>query len=150
MSPLGHAPPDYSFRDLRISPAPTIPNSTGPDTSEKLPDPSSSSSRPTGPPRPMFLTTSLDTQEELSAQLVQMGHQLKLNALHLSNSLAKEKGVVEDATEKLDANLGTMTKERVRLRDHSSKSGSTTWIVLGAVFAVIIAWILMFFVIRLT
>jgi len=113
-------------------------------------DPLSSSTKSALPSRPAFLTTSLETQEELSAQLAQMGHQLKLNAIHLSNSLAKEKGTIEDATEKLDHNLGTMTKERVRLRDHSGKSGSTTWLVLGAILCVIIAWIVMFFIIRLT
>ncbi|KAG8887228.1 hypothetical protein FRB98_000325 [Tulasnella sp. 332] len=83
------------------------------------------------PERPGFLTTSLETQEELAEQLAQMGHQLKLNALHLANSLAKEKGMIEGASEKLENNLGNMTKERVKLRDHSSKSGWTTWMWLG-------------------
>lgn len=109
------------------------------------------SSRGVGAPtRPAFLTTSLETQEELSAQLAQMGHQLKLNAIHLANSLAKEKGVIEGAGEKLENNLGNMTKERVRLRDHSSKSGYTTWMWLGVIACVITAWIAMFFVIRIT
>lgn len=105
-----------------------------------------------GPARdpPAFLTTSLETQEELAEQLAQMGHQLKLNALHFANSLAKEKGVIEGASEKLETNLGSMTKERVRLRDHSAKSGWTTWMWLGVILSVIIAWIGMFFVIRIT
>lgn len=100
--------------------------------------------------QPSFLSTSLETQEELSEQLAQMGRQLRLNAIHLSNSIAKEKGTMEDAADKLDRNLGTMTKERVRLRDHRGKSGSTTWMVVSAIVCVIVAWILMFFVIRLT
>ncbi|KAG9000505.1 hypothetical protein FRB94_005393 [Tulasnella sp. JGI-2019a] len=104
----------------------------------------------TTPDRPASLTTSLDTQEELAEQLAQMGHQLKLNALHLANSLAREKGIIEGASEKLENNLGNMTKERVRLRDHSSKSGWTTWIWLGVILCVIFAWIAMFFIIRIT
>ncbi|KAG9013435.1 hypothetical protein FRB90_006036 [Tulasnella sp. 427] len=81
------------------------------------------SRKPTLPAQPAFLTASLDTQEELAEQLAQMGRQLKLNALHLANSISKEKNVLEDAGEKLERNLDTMTKERVRLRDHRGKSG---------------------------
>ncbi|KIO32275.1 hypothetical protein M407DRAFT_241527 [Tulasnella calospora MUT 4182] len=112
--------------------------------------PNPPSRKPTLPAQPAFLTTSLETQEELAEQLAQMGRQLKLNALHLANSISKEKGVLEDAGEKLQGNLDTMTKERVRLRDHRGKSGSTTCMVLTAIACVVVAWIAMFFIIRLT
>ncbi len=97
-----------------------------------------------------ILSSSRETQEELAAQLAAMSRQLKLNALHLSSSLAKEQDALTNATEKLDNNLQVMTKERVRLRDHSGKSSSTTWLIFGAIISVVIAWVLLFFVIRLT
>lgn len=112
--------------------------------------PAPPSRKSTLPAQPAFLTASLDTQEELADQLAQMGRQLKLNALHLANSISKEKDVMEDAGVKLETNLDTMTKERVRLRDHRGKSGSTTWMVVTAIACVIVAWIAMFFIIRLT
>ena len=96
------------------------------------------------------LMTSLQTQEELSLQLAQMATQLKLNALHFTESLAKERAVMEGAEEKLEANLTRLKGERGRLKEHSSKSSSTTWLVLGAILVVVIAWIFMFLVIRIT
>ncbi|KAG8967476.1 hypothetical protein FRC05_002071 [Tulasnella sp. 425] len=74
--------------------------------------PAPPSRKSTLPAQPAFLTASLDTQEELADQLAQMGRQLKLNALHLANSISKEKDVMEDAGVKLETNLDTMTKER--------------------------------------
>jgi len=124
--------------------------SSGPSASEKMTQETTSPHTGSLPTRPSFSTTSLETQEELSAQLAQMGRQLKLNAIHLANSLADEKGLIEGASEKLENNLGNMTKERVRLRDHGSKSGNTTWIWLSVIASVVIAWIAMFFIIRIT
>lgn len=99
---------------------------------------------------PEFLTTSLQTQEELSLQLSQMAAQLKRNALHFADSLDKDKNVIESAQEKLESNLGGMKGERTRLRDHSGKSSHTTWMVVGSLLTVVLAWVFMFFIIRLT
>jgi hypothetical protein len=99
---------------------------------------------------PAFLSTSLDVQEDLSLQLSQMATQLKLNALYFSDKLASEKGTVDEAHEKLESNFDKMKGQRIRLRDHRGKSGSTTWMVLGAIVTVIAGWIFMFIVIRLT
>ncbi|KAG8907931.1 hypothetical protein FRB99_001439 [Tulasnella sp. 403] len=151
LSPVVHSPTNNS--QTLDQPSTSSVNPLRPNPLELLKEsdvPPNAADKPASSKGPAFLTTSLETQEELSAQLAQMGHQLKLNALHLANSLAKEKGVIEDAAEKLDRNLGTMTKERVRLRDHSGKSGNTTWLVVGAILCVIIAWVMMFVVIRLT
>ncbi|KAF9050485.1 hypothetical protein BJ165DRAFT_1003759 [Panaeolus papilionaceus] len=86
--------------------------------------------------------------EELSSQLEVMAQQLKRNALHFSDSLVRDKGIVEDAQEKLEKNYDVMMKERTRLRDHSGKSGSTTWLTLGIVLAVLLIFMLMISVIR--
>jgi len=107
-------------------------------------------SRPLLPNAPAFLSTSLQTQEELSRQLSQMATQLKRNAIHFGESLARDKTLIEGAQEKLDDNYDTMKKERVRLRDHHGKSWGTTWITLLSVIVVCVAFILTFFIIRLT
>ncbi|PPQ97531.1 hypothetical protein CVT26_006520 [Gymnopilus dilepis] len=91
-------------------------------------------------------TTAL--HEELSSQLEQMAQQLKRNAVHFSTSLEKDKAVVEDAKMKLEGNYDVMQKERIRLRDHRGKSGSTTWMVVGIILLVLVLFVLMVGVIR--
>ncbi|PPR00092.1 hypothetical protein CVT24_008994 [Panaeolus cyanescens] len=86
--------------------------------------------------------------EELSSQLELMAQQLKRNAMHFSTSLAKDQAVVDDAQQKLELNHDVMMKERVRLRDHSGKSGSTTWLTFGIIIVVLLIFVLMISVIR--
>ena len=109
---------------------------------EKLP-PSPSTSR-----RVPLSTAAV--HEELSAQLAQMATQLKRNAIHFSDTLAKDQAVVEETQLKMEANYDSMHRERTRLRDHSGKSRGTTWLTLFSVIAVFVSFFLMFFVIRLT
>lgn len=99
---------------------------------------------------PGFLKTSTAVQDDLADQLAQMARQLKLNAQHFSEALAKDKGVLEGTEEKLDRNYDVLTKERIRLRDHRGKSRGTTWLVLLSILVVFIGFFLTFFVIRLT
>ncbi|KAH9484822.1 hypothetical protein JR316_0001724 [Psilocybe cubensis] len=87
-------------------------------------------------------------QEELSTQLELMAQQLKRNAMHFSTSLEKDKAVVEQAQAKLEGNYDMMQQERVRLRDHSGKSRSTTCMTLGIVILVLLVFMLMVSVIR--
>ncbi|XP_006463842.1 hypothetical protein AGABI2DRAFT_187306 [Agaricus bisporus var. bisporus H97] len=94
------------------------------------------------------LQTSNALQEELTAQLAQMATQLKRNATHFSDSLAKDQAVVEETHEKLESNFGVMLKERVRLRDFRGKSGSTTCMVVGIVIAVLALFMAMVSIIR--
>ncbi|KAH8107658.1 hypothetical protein BXZ70DRAFT_2744 [Cristinia sonorae] len=141
-----------SAQDLLLSPSDTVP-----DTLAEEPTSAShqSSSRPlNGPLAPAttgaILQNSRAIQEELSEQLAQMATQLKRNALHFSNSLEKDKAVVQGAQEKLERNYDVMTKERKRLRDHHSKSWGTTWITILSIAVAIIGFFLTFFVIRFT
>ena len=99
---------------------------------------------------PAFLQTSAARHEELTAQHAAMAEQLKRNAVHFAGSLDKDKAVVLDAQEKIEKNYDTMSTERVRLRDHSSKSWGTTWLVILSMIVAAIGFILTFFVIRLT
>ena len=89
-------------------------------------------------------------QEELSAQLAQMATQLKRNAIHFAGALEKDKAVVLEAQEKLERNHDVMSKERVRLRDHHSKSWGTTWITILSLVVVLVGFIMTFLVIRIT
>ena len=94
--------------------------------------------------------TSAALQEELSAQLAQMATQLKRNAIHFASALDNDKAVVLEAQEKLERNHDVMTKERVRLRDHHSKSWGTTWITVLSLVVVLIGFFMTFLVIRVT
>ena len=110
--------------------------------SEKLPASASS-------PRRVPLSTTA-VHEELSAQLAQMATQLKRNAIHFSDTLAKDQAVVEETKLKLESNFDELQKERTRLRDHSGKSSGTTWLIVFSVIAVLVSFFVMFFIIRLT
>jgi len=79
-----------------------------------------------------------------------MATQLKRNALHFSDSLAKDQAVVEDAQLKIEGNYDVMTKERLRVRDLRGKTGSTTCLVVMSVVVVLVAFIVMILVIRAT
>lgn len=79
-----------------------------------------------------------------------MATQLRRNAIHFGEALAKDQAVLSDVDEKIINNLDTMGKERVRLRDHRSKSWGTTWLSLGSVLAVVVVFVAMFLVIKVT
>ncbi|TFK91628.1 hypothetical protein K466DRAFT_541436 [Polyporus arcularius HHB13444] len=99
---------------------------------------------------PAFMQNSAALQEELSAQLAQMATQLKRNAIHFAGALEKDKAVVSETQEKLERNYDVMSKERVRLRDHSSKSWGTTWITILSLLVVLVGFVMTFLIIRIT
>lgn len=96
------------------------------------------------------LQNSSALQHELTDQLAQMAAQLRRNAVHLSDSLAKDHDVVEDAQQKLEGNYDTMHEERNRLRNLSGKSKSTTCLLFLVVTAVLSLFILIVSIIRFT
>jgi len=79
-----------------------------------------------------------------------MATQLHRNATHFSESLEKDKSVLVAMQEKVEGNFDFMKRERIRLRDFQGKSGGTTCLVIMSVVVVLIAFILMVFIIRLT
>ena len=99
---------------------------------------------------PRYLQSSNALHQDLSEQLAQMATQLKRNAHHFSETLARDQAVVEEVQQKLEGNFGVMQKERVRLRDHRGKSGSTTCLVLTIIAAVVVLFVLMIAIIRIT
>ena len=111
--------------------------------------PSEKLTPPMPSPRRVALSTAA-VHEELSAQLAQMATQLKRNAIHFSDTLARDQAVVEETKLKMESNFDELHKERTRLRDHSGKSRNTTWLTLFSVIAVFISFIVMFFIIKFT
>ena len=123
---------------------------TAPVSATLLPADPPSSAAPSTKAAPAFLQNSSAIQEELSAQLAQMATQLKRNAQHFSESLEKDKALVQETQEKLERNHDVMSRERVRVRDHHSKSWGTTWLVMLSMIVALVGFILTFFVIRFT
>lgn len=149
---------DLATQDLLLSASDSVPpsSSTIPlGTAPLLPaDPSPLSEKPNAAPtsvgKPAFLQNSAALQEEMSEQLAAMAAQLKRNAMHFAGALETDKAVVKEAQEKLERNHDVMSKERVRLRDHRSKSWGTTWLVILSMVVAVVGFILTFFIIRLT
>ena len=77
-----------------------------------------------------------------------MAVQLKRNALHFSDALAKDQAVLAETEQKLEGNYDVMERERVRLKDHSAKSGGTTCLVVGIILLVVLLFALMVVLIR--
>lgn len=121
---------------------------SGPLAPPTLPAASSATSNITA--TPTFLQNSRALQEELSEQLALMATQLRRNATHFSESLVKDKSVVEAMQEKIEGNFDFMKKQRIRLRDFRGKSGSTTCLVIMSLLVVVVAFMLMVLVIRVT
>lgn len=129
-------------------PSPLTPNEL-PITDDLLISPSEKLPTPTSTSRHVPLSTAA-MHEELSAQLAQMATQLKHNAIHFSDTLARDQAVVEETKLKLESTFDEVQKERVRLRDHSGKSRGTTWLTIFSIVVVIVSFFIMFFIIRLT
>lgn len=138
--------------------SPHLPSSSSSPTPAPEPGPSSTPSglTPAAPAAsnitatPTILQNSRALQEELSEQLALMATQLRRNATHFSASLEKDKSVVDAMQEKVEGNFDFMKRERIRLRDFRGKSGGTTCLVMMSVLVVLIAFIFMVFIIRLT
>ncbi|KIP04625.1 hypothetical protein PHLGIDRAFT_15089 [Phlebiopsis gigantea 11061_1 CR5-6] len=154
---------DLAAQDLLLSPSETLPmSSLPPDFSQALPEPSplplpspaavpsKSTDTSTSAPQPAFLQNSRALQEEMSAQLAAMATQLRRNAQHFASSLDADKAVVQAAQEKIERNHDVMQTERVRLRDHHTKSWGTTWITVLSMVVVVAGFLISFFVIRIT
>ncbi|KAH9932510.1 uncharacterized protein B0H18DRAFT_985979 [Fomitopsis serialis] len=140
-----------SAHDLLLSPSDTSTLlDSAPVSATLLPADPPSSAAPSAKPAPAFLQNSSALQEELSAQLAQMATQLKRNALHFSDALEKDKDLVQETQGKLEHNYDVMSKERVRVRDHHSKSWGTTWLVMLSLLVALVGFILTFLVIRIT
>ncbi|KIJ49543.1 hypothetical protein M422DRAFT_204934 [Sphaerobolus stellatus SS14] len=120
--------------------------------SELLPEsqPERVRSMPSQTPATALFGASTKTHEELSEELARMAEQLKKNTLYFSDSLEKDKSVLESASEVIEKNYNSLTTQQSRLKTHGGKSFWTTWMTLGSIIGVCIAWVLVFIMIRLT
>ncbi|QRV94082.1 Use1 domain-containing protein [Ceratobasidium sp. AG-Ba] len=115
-----------------------------------LPDSRPPAAAPQISDTPAFMHTSLKTQEDLSEQLAQMAAQLKRNAQSFAAQLHEDNALVQLAHDQLEGVHTRVKTERTTLRDFRGKSGYTTCMVMGAVAVVMVSWVMMFFLIKVT
>jgi hypothetical protein len=58
--------------------------------------------------------------------------------------------LIDNAANMLAKNVDKMGQTGGRLQTYSRESRGMTWLILGALVAVFIAWLIMYFIIRLT
>ncbi|KAL0077308.1 vesicle transport protein [Phycomyces blakesleeanus] len=87
--------------------------------------------------------------DELTTDLGRMAKQLKMNTVRFGDTLAKDDMVLRDAQEAVETNLERMQREGKRLEIHNSKSWGTSFMTMGIVLFVCIAFILVFLTIKL-
>ncbi|SPO31614.1 uncharacterized protein UTRI_06357_B [Ustilago trichophora] len=110
--------------------------------------PSTSSTAPTA--SDTILQSDRATHEALSSELLRMASILKSNSLAFADSLERDRLLLEKAGTELGQNLDLMTRTRGRLGVYSKKARSMGWFTLSAIAVVIVSWMLMFLLIRLT
>ena len=90
------------------------------------------------------------THDALSSELLRMAQVLKSNSLAFADALERDRLLVEKAGHDLASNLDLMTRTRGKLGIYSKKARSMGCFTLSALLLVLLSWVTMFFVIRLT
>lgn len=90
------------------------------------------------------------THEALSSELLRMASVLKSNSVAFADSLERDRLLLEKAGTDLGQNLDLMTRTRGRLGVYSKKARSMGWFTLSAILVVVVSWMIMFLLIRLT
>ncbi|GAA5824344.1 hypothetical protein JCM11251_000383 [Rhodosporidiobolus azoricus] len=89
-------------------------------------------------------------QSSLLTDLTSLSGALKANTVAFSENLDKDREVMERAQKGLEGNSGKMGEGQKRLEKVRGRTRGTTCWTVGAVVAVVIAWVLMFGLLRLT
>ncbi|BGO99609.1 Serine/arginine repetitive matrix 1 [Rhodotorula toruloides ATCC 204091] len=89
-------------------------------------------------------------QSTLLDSLTSLSGALKTSTLTFSDSLAKDKEVMEKAKEQLEGNMGTMVGQQKRLKDVRGKTRGTTCWTIGLLAIVAVLWVLVFLLIKVT
>lgn len=89
-------------------------------------------------------------QSSLMDNLTSLSTQLKTNSQTLASNLEKDKAVMADAKEKLEGNYEKMKAQQVRLKEQKGRSRGTLCWTIVVVSGVAIAWVVMFFLIKVT
>jgi hypothetical protein len=128
------------------APVAEAPTMEAPALRQRRPAPEATEEKP-GPPR---LQSDRSLQDALASELLRMASVLKANTAAFSESLERDRVLVEEASGRLDQNLGLMTRTRGQLGVFSKKARSMGWFTIGSIVCVVVCWMLMFVVIRLT
>lgn len=97
-----------------------------------------------------ILSSDRSTQEALSHELLRMASSLKSQSISFSSALERDRKLLENADEKLLANLDVMTRTRGRLGEYAHKARGMGWFTLATIAVVVATWVVMFVIIRLT
>lgn len=90
------------------------------------------------------------TQEALSSELLRMASILKNQTISFSSALERDRKLLESTDQQLSQNLDLMTRTRGRLGEYAHKARGMGWLTLGTGIMVVMTWVLMFVVIKLT
>lgn len=96
------------------------------------------------------ITSERSLQEALSSELLRMAAVLKKNSASFAESLERDRQLVEQTTGRLDQNLSLMTRTRGQLGMVSKTARSMGWFTLSSILGVVVCWMAMFVLIRLT
>ncbi|WFD27841.1 hypothetical protein MNAN1_002847 [Malassezia nana] len=149
---------EYLYAEL-MPPAP--PPTTFPhDTSEKsAPEESTLRQRRPGPPADAApapdeargaMASERTLQEALSSELLRMASVLRQNSAAFADALERDRVRVEQASTGLEQNLDLMTRTRGQLGVFTKKARRMGWFTLGSIASVVVCWVCLFVVIRLT
>lgn len=134
---------DDDWSEYDRAPRPTQPTIPPPTTGPTAPPTSSATSD-------TILQSDRATHEALSSELLRMASVLKTNSLAFADSLERDRLLLEKAGSDLTQNLDLMTRTRGKLGVYSKKARSMGWFTLSAILVVVVSWMLMFLLIRLT
>uniref|UniRef100_V5EAB0 t-SNARE coiled-coil homology domain-containing protein n=2 Tax=Kalmanozyma brasiliensis (strain GHG001) TaxID=1365824 RepID=V5EAB0_KALBG len=116
----------------------------------KQPAPSTSTAPTTTSASETILQSDRATHEALSSELLRMASVLKSNSVAFADSLERDRLLLEKAGTDLGQNLDLMTRTRGRLGVYSKKARGMGWFTLSAILVVVVSWMIMFLLIRLT
>jgi Membrane fusion protein Use1 len=100
-------------------------------------------------------------QDDIAESMVGMARNLKDRSIAFGEALREDSKVsllrtrthgqfIQNATELLSKNADRMTQTGGKLQTYSNTSKSMTWFILGAIVVVFVAWLAMYFLIRIT
>ena len=118
--------------------------------SEKHNYPPSTDDAPPDQTTSTLLQSSRAAQDSLSNELLRMASILKKNSLAFADSLERDRKLVENAGEQLGLNLDLMTRTRGRLGEYSKKARGMGWMTFGCLITVVVCWVWVFVLIKLT
>ena len=97
-----------------------------------------------------LLQSSRGIQDSLSGELLRMASILRKNTEAFADALERDRKLIEVTGEQLAGNLDLMTRTRGRLGEYSRKARGLGWFTLGCILMVIVAWVWVFVLIKLT